>query len=496
MKWQQALMPLCLAAPVGAQAAPRPSAVRVALGGETRIVRSLGQPTDSEFYAPITKSLRALWLDVQESDLGDLEVRYQGNRVARWPVVSSKERLPDDATHPTALRDGDDLLVPVRAVVALGNGWIDWDDHTRTLTITPTVRRIELLQGEHGMEVRLEASAPVKVTCLQLTRPARLAVDITPAWFKVAEAPRPVGPVRSVRLGQFTRDTARLALELTGGPVRITGLPQSGTVITARVESAEGVKITRSPLPDDRDRGGPSSLNASAIDGAPATASPSRTPLFPPVRPRGGRFSVRRGLASRGGFVRRDQIGIIDSDGGPLTGKVICIDPGHGGWKFGASGQNGLQEGTACLGMAQQLAAALRESGATVLMTREADQYVSLEERWGFANNQHVDLFISIHCNAMAKRGTMTGSETYYCTPQSMELARSLHAELVRAMAGRDGGIRRRNFAVIRHTTMPSVLLEVGYIDNTGDETKLGDPAFQAELGKALRDGVVRYFGG
>jgi N-acetylmuramoyl-L-alanine amidase len=63
-------------------------------------------------------------------------------------------------------------------------------------------------------------------------------------------------------------------------------------------------------------------------------------------------------------------------------------------------------------------------------------------------------------------------------------------------MGGRDGGIRRRAFAVIHHTVMPSILIEVGYIDNTNDEAKLGDSAFQQTFGDAVRDGVLSYFGG
>jgi N-acetylmuramoyl-L-alanine amidase len=287
--------------------------------------------------------------------------------------------------------------------------------------------------------------------------------------------------VRGVRLGQFTKETARLALELNGGPVRITGVPQSGTTVTARLEAgADGVKITR------------------RLDDT-GTSSPAGAEQSPTAKALARRLTVRRGLGnpgSRGGFVRRDPSLRLEDAGGVLAGKVIGIDPGHGGWKSGAAGLNGLKEGDACLAMAQQLARALREAGATVLMTREGDTHVSLEDRWGFANAQRVDLFISIHCNAMPQHNTMSGSETYYCTPQSWDLARALHPQVVQVMGGRDGGIRRRNFAVIRHTTMPSVLLEVGYIDHTGDEAKLGDPGFQEEFGKAIRDGLIRYFGG
>jgi N-acetylmuramoyl-L-alanine amidase len=477
------------------QAAPSPGAIRVTVDGQTRVVRTIGQPTDPDFWAPLTKQLRSLWLDVQPNDLGDVDVRYGGDRVARLPLVTSVERLSATSDRPAVLRQGDELLVPVRAVVALGKGYVDWDERTRTLTLAPTVRKIELAQGDRGLEVRIEASAPVKVTSLQLprqqSRPARVAIDVTPAWFGVEGAPMPAGVVTVVRLGQFTKETARITLELTDSPVRVIGTPQSGTAVTARLQPVtDGVAIARGAVdPMVVTPGQP-------MAGTPSAANPSR------VAPAGAlrrRLSVPRrsgrSLSNRGGFVQRDLGSLLEGDG-PLLGRVICVDPGHGGWKAGAQGLNGLKEGDACLAMGLQLARALREAGATVLMTRETDVHVSLEDRWGFANLQRVDLFISIHCNATKKHNTLSGTETYYCTPQSLNLARALHSEVVRVMGGRDGGIRRRNFAVVRHTTMPSVLLEVGYIDHYGDEEKLGDPVFQEAFGHAVRDGVVRYFAG
>src|SRR5947209_5051872 len=137
MNLQQALVPLGLALwAAGAQAAPTRDAIRVTLDGQTRIVRTLGRPTDAEFYAPLAKPLRSLWLDIQPTDLGDVEVRYQGNRVARWPVVTREEQLPEDGSRPAVLRQGEELMVPVKALVALGSGMADWDDRSRTLTIT------------------------------------------------------------------------------------------------------------------------------------------------------------------------------------------------------------------------------------------------------------------------------------------------------------------------------------------------------------------------
>src|SRR5438270_11587463 len=127
MRLLTALRSLCLALlATGALAAPAADAIRITLDGRTRVYRTLGHPTDAEFYAPVAKPLRSLWLDVRPTDLGDVEVRYQGDRVARWPLVSSPDRLPGDAEHPTVLQQGDELLVPVQAVVAVGKGWMDW----------------------------------------------------------------------------------------------------------------------------------------------------------------------------------------------------------------------------------------------------------------------------------------------------------------------------------------------------------------------------------
>jgi N-acetylmuramoyl-L-alanine amidase len=488
MKLHRVMFPLCLAASTASvRAAPARDAIRVTIDGQTRVTRTVGHPTDPEFYAPLAKPLRSLWLDVQPEGPGEVEVRYQGNRVARWPVVNSEGQLPSEPGRPTVLREGDELLVPVKALVALGNGWVDWDDRTRTLTLTPTVRRLELRQGDRGLEVQIEASAPVRVTSVHLSHPSRLAIDITPAWFHIDSTPAPTGVVRSVRLGQFTKETARVVMELSQGPVRVTGLPQSATVITARLQP--GAEIARVPEP------------AAAAEPAGALQPPSDvSPVTPAPRLRGHRLTIHRGLASRGGFIRRDPEMIGEPGGGALAGalagKVICIDAGHGGWKSGASGLNGLKEGDACLAMAKQLERALQESGATVIMPREDDSYVSLEDRYTFANLKRADLFISIHCNAMQKHNTMSGTETYYWSPQSLDLARAVHPEAVQAMGGRDGGIRRRAFAVIHHTTMPSILIEAGYIDNVNDEAKLGDPTFQETFGSAVRDGILRYFGG
>ncbi len=495
MKWRQAMLSLCLMAGArGADGASGGGAVQVTMGGQTRSVRIIGQPSDTEFYAPLTRPLRSLWLDVRPRGAAEVEVRYQGTMVACWPVVSGRERLSANPDKPVVLREGNELWVPVRAVVALGHGWLDWDERTRVVTITPTVRRLELQRGERGLEIRLEASAPVRVTSVPLAG-SRVAIDITPAWFHLDETPRAGDMLRSVRLGQFTKTTARAVMELPEGAVRVTGLPQMGTTITAALQPGEGLRVTHATAPDTAVRSTGRRSVPGAVPASTGTDSLIRPPrtAIPPV----GEILVhqhgRRALASRGGFRHRESRQAADE--GVLAGKMICVDPGHGGSDPGALGLNGLREGDACLALAEQLARALWEAGATVLMTRDADRHVSLEERCALAQAQRPELFISIHCNASRRPNAVSGAETYYYTPRSLALAQALHAELTRVMAGRDGGVRQRRFAVIHRPSMPAVLLEVGYITHAGDEARLGDPAFQAQFGSALRDGVVRYLG-
>jgi N-acetylmuramoyl-L-alanine amidase len=218
-----------------------------------------------------------------------------------------------------------------------------------------------------------------------------------------------------------------------------------------------------------------------------------RNPAPPPIRAIVRRRDTQ--LAFRGGRVQRNPEDLLRRPGlSRLQGKVICVDAGHGGHSGGAQGLRGLQEKDATLAMAMELALALQEEGATVIMPRVDDTYVSLDERIDFANTQRADLFVSIHCNAMPVHNTVNGTETYYDTPQSAELARCIHPQVARVVGERDGGIRRRGFAVIRRTVMPSVLVEVAYIDQLEDEAKLRDPEFRRRVGQAIRDGVVRFF--
>jgi len=213
--------------------------------------------------------------------------------------------------------------------------------------------------------------------------------------------------------------------------------------------------------------------------------------------------------------------------------KTIVIDPGHGGKDPGARGQRGTEEKDITLKVALKLRDLLsRQPGIRVLMTRERDQFVELEDRAKFANGQEADLFVSIHVNSHPQR-SVKGIEIYHFgeakdqralevaarengTPlnstgvgweylvadllaakkieASLELAWTAKEALVTNLNGHydlvDHGVKTAPFYVLRFTSMPSILAEVAYISNSAEEDLLRTTRFTTRVAEALMEGV------
>jgi N-acetylmuramoyl-L-alanine amidase len=511
------MLPLILTA-VGAAADVEPSATRIVINGQSRIYRTYGWAKEPEVFAPIARDLQRFGL-VSEWQPGQEQVTLGCNgTVSRWHVARSRYEIRVDASRvgdlsqAEALEMGGELFLPVRTTVGMLGGSVTWDESRRSLVVQISGARLapagapwrrpegdasradlapagrdlrgaargnaatsgcaclthlQWSEQDGGLSLEVEATAPVHAQLLQLANPNRLVIDFRPAIFRLSDALGPRGPVRNVRTGQFEAQVARVVLDLGTAHLGGAGVP-------AAAQTSFSIRLAGSS--------GPAQPIAVVPRSAPSSASS---------------ILRTRKLASRGGVQGRDLDRlkqVLGAGEGVLRGKVICIDAGHGGHSSGAMGVTGLWEKDLTLRMALEAARALQEAGATVIMTRGDDTYVSLEDRVDIANQRGADVFISIHCNSMPHMNMMSGTESYYCTAHSLDLARALHPQIVGVMAGRDGGIRRRGFFVIKHTQMPSVLLEVGYINQNDDEQKLADTENQRSIGSAVRDGVVRYF--
>lgn len=171
---------------------------------------------------------------------------------------------------------------------------------------------------------------------------------------------------------------------------------------------------------------------------------------------------------------------------------VVVVDPGHGGKDPGAIGVNRLREVDVILPIAKQVAALLERQGVQVVMTRNADYFVDLAPRVDIARRVGADLFVSIHANAIVKRPDVSGLETYYYS-SGRGLAQTIHNSVLQNVNVRNRGVRQARFYVLRRSSMPAVLVEVGYVTSPEESARLANPNYQSQMADAIARGVLQY---
>ena len=197
----------------------------------------------------------------------------------------------------------------------------------------------------------------------------------------------------------------------------------------------------------------------------------------------------------------------VHPTGSSLAGKVVVIDPGHGGDDAGKYG-NGLLEAEVVLDLALRLEGRLAASGVTAVLTRGAHQNPSDAERAQLAQDVHADVFLSLHCDALSvpePAGVERGPEgvaTFYWgggDPLTSSHRGQRFAELVqREVVSRTGLLdcrsHPRRWELLRATTMPAVWAEIGYLDSHGDARRLAEPGFRDTCAEGLLAAVQRLF--
>lgn len=184
----------------------------------------------------------------------------------------------------------------------------------------------------------------------------------------------------------------------------------------------------------------------------------------------------------------------------PLAGRVIVLDPGHGGSNLGGAGLLGIREKGLTLPVALRAAALLRERGARVTLTRERDEDVGLTERGLLAEALGADLLVSLHYNALPDgkdpRG-VRGPEVYYTHPQAASLAAQVLDRLRAGLPelGTGAGLRPgADLALTRPSTQLSVLVEMAYLTDAGNVRLMHSPAGQERLAQAVADGITDFY--
>lgn len=329
-------------------------------------------------------------------------------------------------------------------------------------------------------------------------RPERLYLDLAGLWVgHHLDDPIPVGDglLRGIRVGQFTSDTARVVIDLQRydrHQIRMLTNPHRVLIdVYGR-------------------RGRPAPPELPAVAAAP----PSREP------------APSRGLAL-------PEAERTPSGGGRVM--TVVVDAGHGGSDPGAMGPGGLREKDVTLGVARDLEQRLAARGFRVVMTRQGDRAVSLEERTALAEGAGGEVFVSIHVNA-APRSAANGIETYYLDrtnerhtlrvaarengvppsaldplqravaglriselgSNSARLALTVHGELIRGVRDAFGsvanlGVKQGPFHVLFLSGAPSILVEVGFLTHRAEAKRLATDWYRKVLAEHIARGLAQY---
>ncbi|MGK7953661.1 MAG: N-acetylmuramoyl-L-alanine amidase [Crocosphaera sp.] len=177
----------------------------------------------------------------------------------------------------------------------------------------------------------------------------------------------------------------------------------------------------------------------------------------------------------------------------PRGRVLVVIDPGHGGRDPGAVGLGGLREVDVILPISLEVSRLLQQQGVQVMMTRNADYFVSLQGRTSMANRARADIFVSIHANAVGGgRSNVSGMETFYTG--NRQLADAIHRSILRNVTvARDRGVKSSRFYVLRTSRMPAALVEVGFVTGTVDNARLRDPGYRSQMARAIAQGILDY---
>lgn len=172
----------------------------------------------------------------------------------------------------------------------------------------------------------------------------------------------------------------------------------------------------------------------------------------------------------------------------------IFVDPGHGGSNPGAIGVNGLEEAFVNLDVGLRLGRILEEQGYEVRYSRTENINVSLTERAEMANNWGADYFVSIHCNSNPDL-VYKGTSTYYYRKGIIaeDLAATVNTALVSRIETPDLGIFTANFAVLRKTRMPAILVELAFLSNPQEADLLASDTFREQCAVGIAEGINNF---
>lgn len=384
-----------------------------------------------------------------------------------------------------------------------------------------TLNEVSIANGDGGVRVTLETSAPAQNTFFTLRKPDRVVIDLRDTHLaKGARMPAGVGNVKVIRTGRQPKDTLRVVIELKSAAASRgqwqPAFADVGDQYIVAIGSKAFVAATFA--------GG--SKVASRKGGVPQSA---------------GKTSVAKSTAIAAEDITPKE---IRAKHAPLDGDrdiIVAVDAGHGGQDPGAIGRNGTMEKDVVLAIARVLAKRINaEPGMRAYLTRDDDYFVVLRDRMVRARNAKADIFVSVHADSIRDR-SITGASVYVLSEHgaSSEAARwlaerenaadlrggvklddkdrslasvlldlSQSANLGASMTAaervlqsldenvnvRKSKVQQAGLMVLKSPDIPSMLVETAYISNPGEEKRLRTLKHQKKIAEAIFAGIRTYF--
>ena len=392
------------------------------------------------------------------------------------------------------------------------------------------VRNIRQWSGTEYTRIVIDLDDEVKYTEGSVRDPARIYFDLLGARVTKDLASR-IFPVRDgflqqIRVGQNKADVVRVVLDFQNvSEYNVFTLPDPYRLVVDILGKAPN---EAPPAPPTEVAAAPPALIEEVLEPTPTAIVAEATPEPELVAAEASPDIIRVPPAPR-----KDGYSIIQQLG--LSASRVVIDPGHGGHDPGTMNKGGLREKDVVLDVSQRLRKLLERDGFEVVMTRDRDVFIPLEERTAIANSKGADLFVSIHVNA-ARSTKPRGTETYFLnlatTPDAEEVAARENAVTTRRVSelgnilqkvlnnekitesrelasrvqttisselynstkdSRNRGVKTAPFYVLLGAQMPSVLVEVAYLTNRKDAELLSDGAFRQKVAESIAVGVRGY---
>jgi len=411
----------------------------------------LGRAAIKETYEGAIQSLRIGQFDRETTrvvielapgyTLDPQQVKFRGISAQQWIVT-----LPPPKALTATGQKSDHPALPVAPSPVV----VQTQTPLNSTNTTPQLAVIEAIELDSSNQLIIRANQPIRYSSRWERSTGEFRIEIPTAQFAdhIKGPQLEVGsPLQRIRLRRETADSVAIFVRPASGVQLGPVNPVNARVLALVVQRSQMASPQSNPS------------TASTVQ----TPFPNWTPSQPSQRP------IPNGRA------------------------IVIIDPGHGGPDPGAVGVGGLQEKGIVLDIGRQVAGLLQQRGIQALLTRSDDRDLDLEPRVQMAEQADATVFVSIHANSIdLSRPDINGLETYYFQSGS-DLAQAIHQTILQSVRLPDRGVRTARFYVLRKTSMPSVLVEVGFVTGRDDAMKLANPSYRAQMADAIARGILQY---